>query len=93
MALGVRKGDCVGVWSTNCVAWVLAQFATAKIGAVLVNVNPAYRTHELGYVLRQSGTRVLVTAESFKTSDYVAMVEEVRAECPELQQVVVVGTE
>ena len=93
LGLGVEKGERVGIWAPNCPEWVLLQYATAKIGAVLVNVNPAYRTHELGYVLRQSGARVLVTAESFKTSDYVAMVEEVRAECPELQQVVVVGTE
>ena len=93
LGLGVEKGERVGIWAPNCPEWVLLQYATEKIGAVLVNVNPAYRTHELGYVLRQSGARVLVTAESFKTSDYVAMVEEVRAECPELQQVVVVGTE
>ncbi len=84
LGLGVEKGERVGIWAPNCPEWVLLQYATAKIGAVLVNVNPAYRTHELGYVLRQSGARVLVTAESFKTSDYVAMVEEVRAECPEL---------
>ena len=93
LGLGVEKGERVGIWAPNCPEWVLLKYATEKIGAVLVNVNPAYRTHELGYVLRQSGARVLVTAESFKTSDYVAMVEEVRAECPELQQVVVVGTE
>ena len=93
LGLGVEKGERVGIWAPNCPEWVLLQYATAKIGAVLVNVNPAYRTHELGYVLRQSGARVLVTAESFKTSDYVAMVGEVRAESPELTQVVVVGTE
>src|SRR5947208_2362733 len=54
MAVGVNKGDRVGVWSTNCAAWVLAQFATAKVGAVLVNINPAYRTGELEYALKQS---------------------------------------
>jgi fatty-acyl-CoA synthase len=92
MALGVEKGQRVGIWAPNCAEWVLVQYATAKVGAVLVNVNPAYRTHELGYVLRQSGVSVLVTAESFKTSDYVAMVEEVRGNCPDLQHVVVIGT-
>jgi fatty-acyl-CoA synthase len=92
LALGVEKGQRVGIWAPNCAEWVLVQYATAKIGAVLVNVNPAYRTHELGYVLRQSGVSVLVTAESFKTSDYVAMVEEVRGDCPALEHVVVIGT-
>ena len=62
---------------------MLLQYATAKIGAILVNINPAYRSHELGYVLRQSGVRLLVSAESFKTSDYRAMVDEVRGGLPE----------
>jgi len=60
LALDVVKGDRVGIWAPNCVEWVLVQYATAKIGAILVNVNPAYRTHELGFVLRQSGVSVLV---------------------------------
>jgi fatty-acyl-CoA synthase len=92
LALGVEKGARVGIWAPNCPEWVLVQYATAKIGAVLVNVNPAYRTHELQFVLRQSGVSVLVTAESFKTSDYVAMVDEVRGDCPALREVVVIGT-
>jgi fatty-acyl-CoA synthase len=92
LAMGVDQGDRVGIWAPNCAEWVLVQYATAKIGAVLVNVNPAYRTHELSYVLSQAGVTVLVTAESFKTSDYVAMVEEVRGDCPALAHVVVVGT-
>ncbi len=90
LALDVAKGDRVGIWAPNCPEWVLVQYATATIGAVLVNINPAYRTHELSYVLRQSGVSVLVTAESFKTSDYVGMVAEVRDDCPGLREVVVI---
>jgi fatty-acyl-CoA synthase len=77
LRFGVRAGDRVGVWAPNCVEWVVVQYATAKIGAILVNVNPAYRTHELEYVLRQSGVRLLFSASAFKTSDYAAMIEEV----------------
>jgi fatty-acyl-CoA synthase len=75
-ARGVQKGDRVGIWSPNCVEWVLVQYATARLGAVLVTVNPAYRTHELEYVVKQSGLSLLVAAPSFKTSDYVQMVKE-----------------
>jgi fatty-acyl-CoA synthase len=92
LALDVAKGDRVGIWAPNCVEWVLVQYATAKIGAILVNINPAYRTHELGFVLRQAGVSVLVAATSFKTSDYAAMVEEVRGDCPVLREVVLVDT-
>src|SRR3712207_1668796 len=77
-ALGVRKGDRVGIWAPNCAEWVFVQYGTAKLGAVLVNINPAYRTSELAYVLRQAGISVLVAAPSFKGSDYRAMVAEVR---------------
>ncbi len=91
LAAGLAKGDRIGIWSPNTTEWVLTQFATAKIGAILVNINPAYRTHELTYVLNQAGIRMLVTAASFKTSDYVAMVESSRADCPVLEQVFVVG--
>ena len=73
---GIGKGDRVGIWSPNCAEWTLVQYATAKIGAILVNINPAYRTHELAYVLNQSGAKLLISAPSFKTSDYRAMVEE-----------------
>ncbi|SDD49180.1 fatty-acyl-CoA synthase [Geodermatophilus telluris] len=90
-ALGVAKGDRVGIWSPNCAEWVFVQYGTAKLGAVLVNINPAYRTHELAYVLRQAGISVLVAAPEFKTSDYRAMVAEVRGECPELREVVFLG--
>jgi fatty-acyl-CoA synthase len=91
-AAGIRSGDRVGIWAPNCAQWLLLQYATAKIGAILVNINPAYRSHELGFVLRQSGVRLLVSAESFKTSDYRAMVEEVRGELTGLEQVIYLGT-
>ncbi|MBS97406.1 MAG: AMP-binding protein [Oceanospirillaceae bacterium] len=80
LALGVNRGDRVGVWSPNRSEWTLAQIATAKIGAILVNINPAYRTHELEYALNQSGTRFLITADSFKTSDYRGMLYELAPE-------------
>src|SRR4051794_22981659 len=88
LAMGIERGDRVGIWAPNCAEWVLVQYATAKIGAILVNVNPAYRTHELAYVLDQSATRLLVSAPAFKTSDYRGMVEEVRGGCAELERVV-----
>jgi fatty-acyl-CoA synthase len=88
IAAGIAKGDRVGIWAPNCAEWVLVQFATAKAGAILVNINPAYRTHELEYALRQSGVELLVSARGFKTSDYMAMVEEVRGGLPALQAVV-----
>jgi fatty-acyl-CoA synthase len=81
LAAGVARGDRVGIWAPNCPEWVLLQYATAKIGAVLVNVNPAYRTHELDYVLRQSGTGLLVSWPRYSDSDYRAMVEEVDPAC------------
>ncbi|HEV7825578.1 MAG TPA: AMP-binding protein, partial [Mycobacteriales bacterium] len=92
LALGVAKGDRVGIWAPNVAEWVLVQYATARIGAVLVNINPAYRTHEVAYVLRQAGVRTLVSAEAFKTSGYRAMVGEVRGDCPDLREVVFLGT-
>lgn len=92
MAAGIEVGDRVGIWSPNCTAWVLTQFATAQIGAILVCVNPAYRTHELRYALGQSGCRMLIAATDFKTSDYVAMVGEVRDDLSDLEQVVFLDT-
>ncbi|MGW6710063.1 AMP-binding protein [Streptomyces sp. NPDC054956] len=83
--LGIVKGDRVGIWAPNRAEWTLVQYATAKIGAILVTVNPAYRSHELEYVLRQSGIRLLAAAERFKTSDYAAMIEEVRPRCEALE--------
>ena len=88
---GIEPGDRVGIWSPNCAEWVLLQYATAKAGAVLVNINPAYRSHELAYVLRQSGTRMLVSAESFKASNYRAMIEEVSGDADRLESVVYLG--
>lgn len=89
---GIGKGDRVGIWAPNCAEWTLVQVATAKIGAILVNINPAYRTHELSYALNQSGVRLLVSAERFKTSDYRAMVEEVVGDTP-VEQVLYLGSE
>jgi fatty-acyl-CoA synthase len=77
LARGIAKGDRVGIWAPNCAEWVLTQYATAKIGAILVNVNPAYRSHELDYVVRQSGMRLLVSAVEHRTSDYRAMISEI----------------
>ena len=93
MALGIEPGERVGMWAPNCAEWVIVQFATAKIGAILVNINPAYRTHELAYVLNQSGVRTLIAATAFKTSDYVRVVDEVRGDTPALQEVVFLGTD
>ena len=80
LAIGVKKGDRVAIWAPNCCEWTLTQFATAKIGAILVNINPSYRTHELDYALNQSGARFLVTANQFKSSDYTAMLFELAPE-------------
>ncbi len=88
MAAGLAKGDRIGIWSPNCVEWTLVQYATAKLGAILVNINPAYRTSELEYALKQSGCRMLVAAPTFKTSDYRAMIEEVSPSLPELERLV-----
>ncbi|MGW4483234.1 AMP-binding protein [Amycolatopsis sp. NPDC004368] len=93
VATGIGKGDRVGIWSPNRAEWTLLQYATAKIGAILVNINPAYRSHELEYVLNQAGVRMLVAADKFKTSDYAAMVEQVRPNCEALEFVVLLGTE
>ncbi len=91
LARGVEKGDRVGVWAPNCAEWALVQYATARVGAILVNVNPAYRTEELQFALRQSGVRLLVSAGTYRTSDYRGMVEQVRPRLPELTDVVYIG--
>ena len=91
LADGVEAGDRIGIWSPNCPEWTLLQYATAKVGAVLVNVNPAYRSHELAYVVGQSGMRMLVSAVRHKTSDYRAMIDEVRPGCHDLRDVVYIG--
>ena len=91
VAAGLERGDRMGIWAPNCAEWVLVQFASAKAGIILVNVNPAYRSSELEYVLNQSGCKLLVAATEFKTSDYRAMVAEVDA--PALERTVFLGTE
>jgi fatty-acyl-CoA synthase len=88
IAAGIERGDRVGIWAPNCAEWVLVQYASAKIGAILVNINPAYRSSELEYALNQSGCRMLVAAQRFKSSDYAAMVEEVRPRCGALERLV-----
>ena len=93
MAAGVEKGDRVGIWAPNCAEWTLVQYAAARAGAVLVNVNPAYRTHELSYAINQSGLALMVAATSFKSSDYTAMLREVAPQCPDLRRVVHIGTD
>jgi fatty-acyl-CoA synthase len=89
IARGVGRGDRVGIWSPNRFEWVVVQYATARIGAILVNINPAYRTTELEYALRQSGVSFLILARGFRQTDYVAMLGEVKGSCPELREAVV----
>jgi fatty-acyl-CoA synthase len=89
LALGIEKGDRVGIWAPNCVEWALFQFASARVGAILVNINPAYRANEFEFAMAHSAVRLLVMAASFKTSDYVAMLQSVRASLPDLERVVV----
>jgi fatty-acyl-CoA synthase len=91
LASGVAKGDRVGIWAVNCPEWVLVQYATARIGAIMVNINPAYRTHEVEYVLNQAGISFLFASLSHKTSDYRAMVDQVRGRCAALREVVYIG--
>jgi fatty-acyl-CoA synthase len=93
MSLGMQRGQRVGVWSPNCAEWTIVQYATAKIGAILVNINPAYPTHELAYALTQSGVRTLIAAPAFKSSDYRRMIEQVRPEAQGLRDVVFIGTD
>jgi fatty-acyl-CoA synthase len=90
---GVQAGDRVGIWSPNRHEWTLVQYATAKLGVILVNINPAYRTSELEYALRQSGCRMLIAAQSFKSSDYRETVGEVRGACVALERVVFLGSD
>ena len=92
LGMGITKGDRVGIWAPNCAEWTLTQYATAKIGAILVNINPAYRARELEFVLNQSGSTLLIAAQKLKTSDYAAMIAEVRPRCPELKTVILLGS-
>jgi fatty-acyl-CoA synthase len=93
LTAGIVKGDRVGIWSPNRAEWTVTQYATAKVGAILVNINPAYRTSELEFVLNQSGCRLLIAAQRLKSSDYAAMIAEVRPRCRDLEQVVLLGTD
>jgi len=92
IASGVRQGDRVGIWSPNRFEWVVTQFAMARIGAILVNINPAYKTAELQHALGQSGVSLLIHAKAFRTGNYVAMVDEVRDRCPGLRESIVIDT-
>jgi fatty-acyl-CoA synthase len=92
LASGVQPRDRVGIWSPNRFEWVITQFATARIGAILVNINPAYKTSELQYALTQSGVSLLIHAGAFRSSDYSAMVREVCSQCPELRETIVIDT-
>jgi fatty-acyl-CoA synthase len=89
MARGVQQGDRVGIWAPNRAEWVVVQYATARIGAILVNINPAYKGTELEYVLNQSGIGLLLLARAFRQSDYVGMLESVRDRCPTLSESIV----
>jgi fatty-acyl-CoA synthase len=93
MAADLALGDRVGIWSPNRIEWALVQYATAKAGLILVNLNPAYRVHELRYALAQSGCKMLIAAAQTRTSDYRAMAEEVRDDLPDLQRCVFFDTD
>ncbi|MDN5767405.1 MAG: AMP-binding protein [Humibacillus sp.] len=92
LRLGVAQGDRVGIWAPNVPEWVIVQYATAKIGAILVNINPAYQAREAAYVLEQAGIRLLIAAPSHRSSDYVAMIEQIRPEATALRDVFVFAT-
>ena len=91
--LGIRAGDRVGIWSPNRWEWVMVQYATAEIGAVLVNINPSYRVHELEFVLGQAAIKAVIAAPQFKDSDYTGMLAQVQPNCPDLELVVLFGDE
>ena len=90
-ALGVAKGDRVGIWAPNCAEWVLVQYATAKLGVILVNINPASQSHELAFVLKHSGLRTLVASPNLRGVDCAATIAGVRGDCPKLRDVVLIG--
>jgi fatty-acyl-CoA synthase len=92
MAAGLETGDRMGIWAPNCFEWVLVQYASAKAGVILVNINPSYRTSELEYALNQSGCKLLVSATEHKTSDYRAMVGEVEGSLDQLERIVFTAT-
>lgn len=88
LANNINNGDRVGIWAPNCYEWVLLQFATARIGVILVNLNPAYRAHEVSFAINQSETKLVVSALNFKKSDYKQMLTLVKEDCPSLQKIV-----
>jgi fatty-acyl-CoA synthase len=89
---GISRGDRVGIWAANCPEWTFLQYATAKIGAILVTVNPAYEMDELRYVVNQSGMRMMVTEGSYRGADHAEMINTIRPDCPGLHNVVIIGT-
>ena len=93
MANGVGKGDRVGIWAPNRYEWVIVQWATARVGAILVTINPAYKAEELRYALRKAGVSLLFSARGFRGADYVAMLDQVRGDCPALREIVVLDDE
>src|SRR5438874_1409719 len=93
ISIGVETGDRVGVWSPNCAEWLIAQYAIAKVGAIMVNINPAYRLRELEHALAHSGVSVLVAAMGFRNSNYAAMIDELASRLPALKQTVYLGNE
>src|SRR5262249_11218427 len=92
LSIGVERGDRVGFWSPNCAEWLIAQYALAKAGAVMVNINPAYRLRELEHALSQSGVSVLIAAQAFRGADYVDMLEHVAPKLSSLKTVVYLGS-
>jgi fatty-acyl-CoA synthase len=93
LARGVQMGDRVGIWAPNRFEWVIVQYATARIGAILVNINPSYQASELEYVLKQAGVSALLLARGFRKADYTALLAEVRGRCPELRWSLVLDDE
>jgi fatty-acyl-CoA synthase len=93
LAMGIEPGQRVGIWAPNRFEWVITQYAAARAGAILVNVNPAYKAAELRYTLRQSGVSLLLLARAFRASDYLGLLAEVRGDCPELRETVVLDDE
>jgi fatty-acyl-CoA synthase len=93
LALGVAAGQRVGIWATNCHEWTILQYATARIGAILVNINPAYQPNELEYVLRQAGVSVLLHGRGFRHTLYAPMLDAVRPHCPDLRHVFLLDTD
>src|SRR5215467_9349393 len=91
VALGLERGDRIGIWSPNNAEWVITQFATAKAGLILVNINPAYRLAELEYALNKAGCVALITAAQFKSSNYLEMLREAAPRLPQLRHVIVIG--